>query len=71
MDNLLCEYPRCRRHATLVYLGRPLCDQHWEKESDEREEAWIREHLERRVDPALAVDGGQIVVSGDHLDVEQ
>lgn len=25
-----CSYKRCKREPTVVYLGKPLCEKHWQ-----------------------------------------
>jgi hypothetical protein len=30
-DDNVCEAPRCKKPACVVYLGKKLCDSHWKK----------------------------------------
>ena len=29
-DSSLCQVPKCRRRAEITYLGREVCDVHWQ-----------------------------------------
>lgn len=76
-DPNTCCAPHCRRYAGVVYLGRPLCDRHFELETDAAEAAWIaarlkeREGSEGHEDPALGIDGGEVLILGNDFDVDQ
>jgi hypothetical protein len=28
--NHRCQFPRCRQEAHLIYIGRAVCDRHWD-----------------------------------------
>ena len=31
---MICELPKCKRLATLTYLGHEICERHWNKHCD-------------------------------------
>lgn len=32
-----CSKKRCRNESSLIYLGNPLCDKHWEEHCDKED----------------------------------
>ena len=62
----VCQAPRCRRLATVTFRGQDLCDAHFSKIVDREEEEWIQARSERHEDPALGIDGAEVVVGSDH-----
>lgn len=39
IDENVCGKGRCRQPSAIVYLGLPLCDEHWIKHCEKEEEA--------------------------------
>lgn len=37
----MCSSARCRQPASVTYLGAPLCDLHFSKEADKKEQEWL------------------------------
>lgn len=29
-----CQFPRCKNEHAIIYLGHPLCEEHWHKLCD-------------------------------------
>ena len=56
-----CEFPRCRRPATLTYLGHGICEHHHEMICAAADEGRASENLLLRKIGLLRNDQGQIV----------
>ena len=55
-----CEFPRCRRPASLTYLGHSICDYHHEMICEAADESRASENLLLRKIGLLRNDQGQI-----------
>jgi hypothetical protein len=55
-----CALPRCRDEASIVYLGRGMCEMHWNKyTADDVPVGQLRMVLGLPLVPDAAVDGGR------------
>jgi hypothetical protein len=60
-----CGIPRCRDEASIVYLGRGLCERHWnEYTADDVPDGQLRVVLSLPPVQDAAVDGGRATMDG-------
>ncbi|MGH9869200.1 MAG: hypothetical protein ACREAA_13690 [Candidatus Polarisedimenticolia bacterium] len=52
-----CEVPRCRDEASIIYLGRGVCEEHWNKyTADDAPEDGLRVVLGLPPTPVAAIE---------------